>query len=82
MKNLQFKPFSMRGGAGRVGAKKFKHISISTRSAGLKSCPIPIPQPLRGGKNSHETKREETGQAGWDKIVIPTSITPRDNLLT
>ena len=71
----------MRGGARRVGAKKFKHISISTRSAGLKSCPIPTPQLLQGGKNSHKTKQERTGRVGWDKIVIPTSITPRDNLL-
>ena len=65
MKNLQFKPFSMRGEAGRVGAKKFKHISISTRSAGLKSCPIPTPQPLRAGKTRmRRSEKRQVKRAG------------------
>ena len=61
----------MRGGDGRGGSKKCKPILAPPRGAGLKSCPIPIPSPLRGGENLHGAKRGGTSQVGWDKIAIP-----------
>ena len=58
-------------GMGRSGSKKCKPIPAPPRGVGLKSCPIPAPSPLQGGKNPHGTKREGTGQAGRGKIAIP-----------
>ena len=39
---------------------------------GLKSRPIPAPPPLRGGKNLHGAKWGGAGQAGREKIAIPS----------
>ena len=58
---------------GRGGSKKCKPIPAPPRGAGLKSCPIPAPSPLRGGENPHGAKRGGAGQAGRGKIAIPTS---------
>ena len=56
----------------RDGSKKCKSIPAPSRGAGLKSCPIPAPSPLRGGENPHGAKRGGAGQAGRGKIAIPT----------
>ena len=63
----------MRGGDGRGGSKKYKSIPALPCGAGLKSCPIPTPSPLRGGENPHGAKRGGAGQAGRGKIVIPNN---------
>ena len=55
----------------RGGFKKCKSIPAPPRGAGLKSCPIPAPSPLRSGENPHGTKRGGAGQAGRGKIAIP-----------
>ena len=60
------------GGAGRGGSKKCKPIPAPPLDAGLKSCPIPAPPPLRGGENPHGAKRGGAGQAGRGKIAIPS----------
>ena len=57
---------------GLGGSKKCKPIPAPPRGAGLKSCPIPSPSPLRGGENPHGAKRGGAGQAGRGKIAIPT----------
>ena len=62
-----------RGGVGRDGSKKFKSIPVPPHRAGLKSCSIPAPSPLRGKKNSHGTKRGGAGQTGRGKIAILSS---------
>ena len=59
-------------GMGRGGSKKCKPIPASPRGAGLKSCPIPAPPPLRGGENPHGAKQGGAGQAGRGKIAIPS----------
>ena len=56
---------------GRGGSKKCKLIPAPPRGAGLKSCPIPAPPPLRGEENPHGAKRGGAGQAGRGKIAIP-----------
>ena len=62
---------------GRSGSKKCKPILALPRGVGLKSRPIPVPSPLRGGEggeggeNPHGAKRGGTGQAGRGKIAIP-----------
>ena len=56
---------------GRGGSKKCKSIPAPPRGAGLKSCHIPAPSPLRGGENPHGAKRGGAGQAGRGKIAIP-----------
>ena len=61
----------MRCGAGRDGSKKCKPIPAPSHGAGLKSCAIPVPPPLRGGENPYGVKQREAGQAGWGKIAIP-----------
>ena len=73
----------MRGGDGRGGSKKCKPIPAPPRGAGLKSCPIPAPLPLRGGENPHWVKRGGAGQVGRGKIAIPRSpcLMPRDGLI-
>ena len=60
---------------GRDGSKKCKSIPIPPRGAGLKSRPIPVPPPLRGGENPHGVKWGGAGQAGRGKIAIPTKDT-------
>ena len=60
-------------GMGRGGSKKCKSIPAPPRDAGLKSCPIPAPSPLRGRENPHGTKRGGAGQARQGKIAIPMS---------
>ena len=60
---------------GRGRSKKCKPIPAPPRGAGLKSCPIPAPSPLRGGKNPHGAKRGGAGQVGRGKIAIPTEPT-------
>ena len=50
------------GGAGRGGSKKFKPILAPPHGAGLKSCPIPAPLPLRSGENPHGVKRGGAGK--------------------
>ena len=62
----------MQDGAGWGGSKKCKPIPAPSHGAGLKSCPIPAPPPLRGGENPHGAKRGGAGQAGRGKIAIPT----------
>ena len=57
---------------GRVGSKMSKPILVPPHDVGPKSCPIPVPSPLCGGENPCGVKWGEAGQAGWDKIVIPT----------
>ena len=53
-------------------------ISIAPpRGAGLKSHPIPVPPPLRGGENPHGAKRGGAGQAGRGKIAIPNLNLPK-----
>ena len=61
-------------GMGRDGSKKCKSIPAPPRGAGLKSYPIPAPSPLRGGENPHGAKRGGAGQAGRDKIAIPSNM--------
>ena len=39
-----------------------KPISAPTRGAGLKSCPIPAPPPLRGRENPQGAKRGGAGK--------------------
>ena len=63
----------MRDGVGRDESKKSKPIPTSSCGAGLKSCPILAPPPLRGGENPHGAKRGGAGQAGRGKIAIPTT---------
>ena len=46
---------------GQSRAKKYKPIPAPPHGAGLKSYPIPVPPPLRGGKNPREIKREGAG---------------------
>ena len=60
------------GGEGRGGSKKFKPIPALPRGAELKSCPISAPSPLRSEENLRGVKRGRTGQAEWEKIVIPS----------
>ena len=59
-------------GQGQGGSKKFKSNLVPPHGTRLKSHPIPAPPPLRGGKNPHGAKRGGAGQAGRDKIAIPT----------
>ena len=61
----------MRGKAGQVVSKMFKPIPAPPRGVGLKSSPIPVPPPLRGGENPCGAKRGGLGQAGRGKIAIP-----------
>ena len=63
MKNLQLKPLAMWGGdgEGRGGSKKSKSITVPPRGVGLKSCPIPAPPPLWGGKNLCGAKQGGAG---------------------
>ena len=61
-------------GMGRGGSKKCKSIPAPPRGAGLKSCPILAPSPLRGGENPHGVKRGGAGQAGRGKIAIPSCL--------
>ena len=49
-------------GTGQGGSKKSKPILAVPRGAGLKSCPIPIPPPLRGGENPRGAKLGKAGQ--------------------
>ena len=63
----------MRGGAGRGRSKKFKPIPAPPHGAGLKSCPILAPSPLRGEENPHGAKRGGAGQTRRSKIAIPSS---------
>ena len=44
------------------GSKKSKPIPTLPRGAGLKSCPIPTPPPLRGRENPHGAKQGGAGQ--------------------
>ena len=67
----------MRGGDRWGGSKKCKHIPAPSRGAGLKSCPILAPSPLRGGENPHGAKRGGAGQARRGKIAIPNLECPR-----
>ena len=55
----------------RVKSKMFKTIPASPRNAGLKSCSMPTPSPLRDGENLHGAKRGRVGQVRRGKIVIP-----------
>ena len=57
---------------GRGGSKKCKPIPAPPRGVGLKSCPIPAPSPLQGGKNPHGTKRGRAGQAGRGGAKLPS----------
>ena len=53
------------------GSKKWKPIPAPPRGVGLKSRPIPTPQPLQGGENPHGAKQGGAGQARRRKIAIP-----------
>ena len=57
---------------GRVGSKMSKPIPVLPHGAGVKSHFIPTPLPLWGEENPRGAKWGEAGQAGWDKIIIPT----------
>ena len=63
----------MRGkvGMGWGGSKMSKLIPGPPYGAGLKSCPILVPPPLRGEENPRKAKRRGAGQVGQDKIAIP-----------
>ena len=52
----------MRGGTRLGGSKKSKPIPVLPRNAGLKSCPIPTPPPLRGRENPRWAKLGGAGQ--------------------
>ena len=70
MKILQFNPYQCD--VGRVGSKMFKTIPTPPLGAGLKSCPIPTPSPLRGRENPYGAKQGGAGYAGREKIAIPS----------
>jgi len=61
MKNLQFNSYQC--GAGWVGSKKSKLISIPPRGAELKSCLISVLPPLLGGENQRGVKERGASQA-------------------
>jgi len=60
------------GRVGRGGSKKSKPIPALPHGAGLKSCPIPVPPLLWGGKNLHRAKRE--GRVKRDGGKLPYLI--------
>ena len=82
MKNLQFNPYQCE--TGRVGSKRSKPIPVSPHDAELKSCPIPIPPPLRCSENPHGVKRGGAGQVRRGKIaiLIATSTTFSQQILS
>ena len=55
----------------RGGCKKCKPIPTPSHGVDLKSCLISVLPPSQDGKKPHRIKREETGQVGRGKIVIP-----------
>lgn len=59
-------------GEGRGRSKKSNLILAPPCDAGLKSCPILVPSPLRGGKNSCRAKRG--GAVKWDEAKLPSLI--------
>ena len=67
MKKLQFNFYQCE--AGLVGSKRSKYIPAPPCDVGLKSCPIPVSPPLRGGKNPCGAKRGGAGQARRGKIA-------------
>ena len=59
----------MRDGVGRGRSKKSKPILTSPHGAGLKSCPIFAPPPLRGGENLHRGEaRRDGSKRGGEKL--------------